>query len=58
MREGRMLRIECEFILHGRSHKDCIPKCATKLNNRRGEEMGEGLVGDWDESKAKGTTLA
>lgn len=53
MREGRMLRIECEFISHGRSHKDCIPKCATKLNNRRGEEMGEGLGGTGMRAKLK-----
>lgn len=54
-RERRMLRIECEFISHGRSHKDCIHKCAARLNRSNGEEMvGEAA----DESKAKGTALA
>lgn len=50
-----MLRIECEFISHGRSHKDCIHKCAARLNRSNREEMvGEAA----DESKAKGTALA
>lgn len=54
-RERRMLRIECEFISHGRSHKDGIPKCAAKLNRSSREEVvGE----DSEASKAKGTTLA
>lgn len=57
MREGRMLRIECEFISHGRSHKDCIHKCTAKLNNQqrgiRGLEGGE----DSDDSQVKGATI-
>lgn len=53
MREGRMLRIQCEFISHGRSHKDCIHKCAAKSNSR-GEEMGVGAGREGsDERKLK-----
>lgn len=51
----RVLRIEGQLISHGRSHKDCIHKCAAKLNSR-GEEMGGGGGGRALSEKAKGTT--
>lgn len=41
-RAGRMLRRGCEFISHGRAHKDCIHKRTAKLNSR-GEDT-EGRV--------------
>lgn len=47
-----MLRIECEFISHGRSHKNGSHKRAAKRSSSSGEEMvGE----DPEESKAEGT---
>lgn len=46
-REGRMLRIDCELISHGRSPPDCISKCAVKVNNGGRKDMGlKGMEGD------------
>lgn len=52
-----MLRMEGQFISHGRSHKDCIHKCAAKVNSR-GEGMGAAEEGGLRPEKTKGTTLA
>lgn len=52
-----MLRIECEFISHGRSRKDRIHTCSAKQQQQR--ERNGGAVGDdSDESKAEEATLA